>query len=157
MVYETNEMTSDVDDDDNMADSPQIALVERTESDEENLLDNPGASVAEMVAEVNAKQASKKRKKQAEVPKYSWTTDAAEALIDEWKLYPILFDCTHAEYHVKEKRRIAVDKIRQKMVSDYEIDPAPSSEDIVKKMNNLRTYFNAERNKQEASKVCIFF
>ena len=146
-------MNRDVDDE-IMADSPQTtttALLQRTESDEEeNLLDNPGASVAE----VKAKQAVKKRKT---VPKYSWTTDATEALIDEWKLYPILFDCTHAEYHVKEKRRIAVDKIRQKMVSDHEIDPAPSSDEIVKKMNNLRTYFNAERNKQEASKVCIFF
>lgn len=113
-------MNRDVDDE-IMADSPQTtttALLQRTESDEEeNLLDNPGASVAE----VKAKQAVKKRKT---VPKYSWTTDATEALIDEWKLYPILFDCTHAEYHVKEKRRIAVDKIRQKYLLQAQVQPS---------------------------------
>ena len=65
-----------------MALSPQTALVEH--SDEENLVDDPGA----LVAEVKAKQAEKR--KEQDVPKYSWTTDATEALVDEWILNPIL-------------------------------------------------------------------
>ena len=121
---------------------------------EENLLDDLGAAIAEM-KEKQSEKAKKGKAKKKEVPKFLWTTDATEALIQEWERNPILFDCTHPEYHVKEKRRITVENVRNKMISDHEIDPAPSSDAIVKKMNNLRTYFNAERNKHEASKVCM--
>ena len=58
----------------------------------------------------------------------------------------------YADYHIKEKRRVAVERLRTKMLADG-IDPAPTCEDVVKKINNLRTYYNAERNKEEASKV----
>ena len=81
-----------------------------------------------------------KKSKKSSTPKYTWTNYAIEALIIEWEVSPILFDCTHADYHIKEKRRIAVERVRDKMVLQHKVEPAPSQEDIVKKMNNLRTY-----------------
>ena len=54
--------------------------------------------------------------------------------------------------HMKDKRKMAVERIRRKMESDHSIDPAPTFDDILKKIHNRRTYFNAERNKEEASK-----
>ena len=122
----------------------------RAQSNENDdaLLDNPTA----VVEEAQQKVASKKSKKQREVPKYSWTSEAAEAMIKEWETRPLLFDCSHPQYHMKDKRRVAVEQIHQKLTSAYEINPVPSNDDIVKKMNSLRTYFNAERNKEQASK-----
>ena len=90
------------------------------------------------------KQERKKGKKLL-VPKYTWTVEGTDALIEEWKIRPLLFDCSHKEYHMKDRRRIAVESIQRKLSSEYETVPLVPVEEIVKKMNNLRTYFNAEQ------------
>ena len=46
---------------------------------------------------------------------------------------------------------MVIDAIRRKL-SDLGIDPLPTVDEITKKMNSLRTYFNAENNKLEQSK-----
>ena len=83
----------------------------------------------------NEKQERKKGKKLL-VPKYTWTVEGTDALIEEWKIRPLLFDCSHKEYHMKDRRRIAVESIQRKLSSEYEIVPLPPVEEIVKKMNN---------------------
>ena len=119
--------------------------------DDDELLGNPTSMIESVKAKQAEKAAGKKKTKQQPV-KYSWTTEAVDALIREWEVRPNLFDSSHKEYHLKDKRKITVEQIRRKLESDDQIDPAPSDDDIVKKMHNLRTYFNAERNKEEASK-----
>ena len=105
------------------------------DNDATNLLDDPGALVEEIRSKEKAKKTAVagKKKKGEVVPKYSWTTDAIEALISEWEDRPILFNCTHKEYHLKDKNRIALENICQKMIADHEIDPAPTAEEILKK------------------------
>ena len=108
------------------------------------------ANPAEAIAE--AKQKTKKGKKKVEAPKYAWTMEAIEALIKEWETRPALVDCTHAQYHMKDKRKVALDQICQKLGSVHGISPVPTSDDLLKKMNSLRTYYNAKRNKEKASR-----
>ena len=114
--------------------------------DDDELLGNPTSMIESVKAKQAEKAAGKKKTKQQPV-KYSWTTEAVDALIREWEVRPNLFDSSHKEYHLKDKRKITVEQIRRKLESDDQIDPAPSDDDIVKKMHNLRTYCNAERNK----------
>ena len=51
----------------------------------------------------------------------------------------------------KGKGMNAVEKIRENM-SAREFNPLPSPEQIIEKMNGLRTYFNTQRNKLASSK-----
>ena len=99
--------------------NPEVDLI-TPEVQGENLFDNPDGALAEM----------KQKKKKPEV-KYIFTSDATEALIEEWEKLPVLFDCSHAEYHVKEKRWAAVEKLRERLSSDHEVDPAASADDIL--------------------------
>ena len=63
------------------------------DAEEEDLLSNPGTVIKE-------KQMEKKSRKNKEAPKYVWSTGATEALIIEWELKPLLFDCTNSEYQM---------------------------------------------------------
>ena len=77
-----------------------------------------------------------------------------EAVIIEWQNHHVLFNASHSQYYIKDKRRIALDSAR-KNLSNYEpeIDPIPPVEEMLKKLNGLRTYFNSERNKVEQLKL----
>ena len=81
---------------------------------------------AEAIAEVKARKKQKRRK---ETVKYIWSIDAVEAVIEEWENRPLLFDCSHPQYHLKEKRRMA---IRCKL-SGLGIDPLPTVNEITKR------------------------
>ena len=123
----------------------QVAEEEHSEEHADQLA-NPADAIAEV------KQKAKKAKKKVEAPKYAWTVEAIEAFIKEWETRPLLFDCNHAQYHMKDKRKVALDQICQKLGSVHDISPLPTSDDLLKKMNGLRTYYNAERNKEKASR-----
>ena len=100
----------------------------------------------------SSKTVASKKSKKKEESKYAWTTYATEALIKEWEVRPILFDCTNKDYHLKDKRRASVEVLLRRVIDDHKVQPAPSVDDIMKKMHNLPTYFNAERNKP-----CVWF
>ena len=116
----------------------------------ENQADDDDALFDDIV--VPATQAAQTKKKSKKPTKYNWSTEAIDALIKEWEARPLLFDCSHKEYHLKDKRKLAIEQIREKLSSDHLIEPPPTADDIQKKIHNLRTYFNAERNKEESSK-----
>ena len=105
----------------------------------------PDINPAEAIEEIHALKKSKKAKRAKETAKHSWCTDAVEAMIKEWENRPLLFDCSHPQYHIKDKRRVAIDAIRRKL-PDYDIDPVPTVDEIIKKMNSLRTQICMERN-----------
>eukprot|EP00794_Sanderia_malayensis_P017913 gene17913-19690_t len=76
--------------------------------------------------------------------------DVVEKVIDEWESQPLLFNVNHPQYHVKERNCIL--KIISNL-EDSDVTPLPSYEEVQRKINALRSYFVAEKNKTEQSKV----
>ena len=91
----------------------------------------------------------KKRKTRQQA--FDWQDSQVEFLITAWSQEHVLYDSSHAEYHVKEKRRLAVERILAEFITHGD-PPFPCYDDVLKKINNLRCYFVAEKNKIEHSK-----
>ena len=72
--------------------------VEAVREKEDDELADPGAIVAGIQEQQAAKKTAKKKKPVE--PKYTWTPDVIDALIKEWEVRPIHFNCLHKEYHV---------------------------------------------------------
>ena len=75
--------------------------------DDDELLGNPTSMIESVKAKQAEKAAGKKKTKQQPV-KYSWTTEAVDALIREWEVRPNLFDSSHKEYHLKDHYNLVV-------------------------------------------------
>ena len=83
--------------------------------------------------------------------KYDWKDEMVEMLINLWRTQDVSY-VTNANYHIKEKRRSAIEKICTKMEESF-VNPVLTYEDILKKINTLRSYYVAERNNMENSKA----
>ena len=92
----------------------------------------------------------KTRRKRAD--KFTWTDEATFTLIDKWQAEACLYDVHHENYSDKQQRNIAIKRI-QTGIKEKDIVPVPSTEEILAKMNGLRTYHNAQRQKVRASQT----
>eukprot|EP00112_Aurelia_sp_Birch-Aquarium-sp1_P012759 Seg2686.13 transcript_id=Seg2686.13/GoldUCD/mRNA.D3Y31 product="hypothetical protein" protein_id=Seg2686.13/GoldUCD/D3Y31 len=68
------------------------------------------------------------------------------------ELTPVLYDVSHPEYHLKDKRRNAIQRIVSAL-EDLEVNPMPSHDEVTKKISSLRGYFVSEKNKVNQAKV----
>ena len=75
-----------------------------------------------------------------------------ETLIILWENQPVLYNVSNPQYRVKEARRNAIMKIIDE-IKERDIFPSPSFDGVLRKINALRTYFVAEKNKMEQSKT----
>ena len=75
-----------------------------------------------------------------------------ETLIILWENQPVLYNVSNPQYPVKEARRNAIMKIIDE-IKERDIFPSPSFDGVLRKINALRTYFVAEKNKMEQSKT----
>ena len=75
-----------------------------------------------------------------------------ETLIILWENQPVLYNVSNLQYHVKEARRNAIMKI-----IEGGIFPSPSFDDVFRKINALRTYFVAEKNKLTKADFYVLF
>ena len=91
------------------------------------------------------------RKRTKREKKFDWR-DVVEQLIMFWQNQPLLYNVNHPQYHLKEKRRNCINKIISEL-DDALVYPLPSYDDVLKKINALRTYYVAEKNKIEQSKA----
>eukprot|EP00794_Sanderia_malayensis_P016261 gene16261-17905_t len=104
------------------------------------------------ISKQKKKNKSTESARKKEVAKFDWSDDLVEDLITEWQQHTVLFDVSHPEYHLKDKRRIAIEKVIGQL-EERGVDPVPSWEETNRKMNSLRGYFVAERNKVHQSKA----
>eukprot|EP00794_Sanderia_malayensis_P010215 gene10215-11264_t len=94
-----------------------------------------------------AEKASKKKK-----TAFNWSDDLVEEMINQWQLHPVLYDISNPNYHLKDKRRNAIQKVLD-VLEEQDRFTLPTYEDANKKMNSLRSYFVAEKNKTHQSRV----
>ena len=92
-----------------------------------------------------------KRKKKKEKEIFNWRDDLVYYLINKWQEEPILYNVKDPAYHDKGKRNLALERIWDGM-SAMEFQPVPTKDQILEKMNGLRTYLNVQRNKVVSSK-----
>lgn len=104
----------------------------------------------------NTKQAKtapkKKQNTNEKVSKFEWPDNLVESLINAWQDQPVLYDVSHPEYHLKDKRRNAIQRIVSAL-EDLEVNPMPSHDEVTKKISSLRGYFVSEKNKVNQAKV----
>jgi len=81
-----------------------------------------------------------------------WRENMVEVLISFWESEELLYNINHPDYHNKEKRKDAVERISVKL-GEYGFNPAPPGNAITEKINSLRIYYVAQRNKLEHSKM----
>ena len=102
----------------------------------------------------NPSRSHRKRKKPAKTKdrkeNFLWKDDNVYYLCNKWQEEPVLYDIKNKYYYDKTKRGLAVDRIWDGM-SAMEFNPLSSKENIVEKMNGLRTYYNSQRQKVESS------
>ena len=80
-----------------------------------------------------------------------WHDDLTYYFINKWQTEPCLYHVNHEDYHVKDKRTLALERIIESM-SYREFFPLLTVQNLTDKMNSLRTYFNTQKNKHQASK-----
>ena len=73
-------------------------------------------------------------------------------MINQWQLYPVLYDISNPQYHLKDKTRNARQKVID-FLQEHDKFPLPTYEEVNKKMNSLGSYFVAEKNKTHQSRV----
>ena len=81
-----------------------------------------------------------------------WRENMVEVLISFWESEELLYNINHSDYHNKDKRKDAVERISVKL-GEYGFIPAPTGNAITEKINSLRIYYVAQRNKLEHSKL----
>ena len=96
-------------------------------------------------------QGASKSKRQRLKTKFEWKDQTVETLIILWENQPVLYNVSNPQYHVKVARRNAIRKIIDE-TKERGIFTSPSFDDVFRKINTLRTYFVAEKNKMEQSK-----
>lgn len=122
----------------------------RQEIEQESESANNGNSEKHTIR--NGDECMPKTKRHRLQGKFEWKDEIVDTLILIWETKPVLYNVSDPQYHIKEVRRNAIMSIIQEM-EDRNIYPLPSYEDVFKKLNALRTYFVAEKNKIEHSKV----
>ena len=75
-----------------------------------------------------------------------------ETLIILSEKQPVQYNVSNLQYHVKQISWNAIMRIPDE-IKDRGIFPSPSFDDVSRKMNALRTYFVAEKNKVNLSKT----
>lgn len=118
----------------------------------EGSLENEGSNLQEKSFDVIAQVVAKGKQNKKSKEKFDWKDDVVEELINMWQNQPLLFNVNHPCYHVKEKRRNCINNIISCM-DDMNIAPLPSYDEVYRKLNALRSYYVAEKNKTEQSKV----
>ena len=103
------------------------------------------------ISSLHLSEVQPKRRRKAESNIFVWKEDLVYYLTNQWQQEEILYNVNHVQYYDKGKGMKAVEKIRENM-SAREFNPLPSPEQIIEKMNGLRTYFNTQRNKLASSK-----
>eukprot|EP00795_Rhopilema_esculentum_P017071 gene17071-8589_t len=79
----------------------------RTEAERRSESD-PMTPEARNENENKAKETTSQSSKKRQQAKFEWPDDLVEAVINAWQDEPVLYDVSHPEYHLKDKRRIAV-------------------------------------------------
>ena len=80
--------------------------------------------------------------------KYNWNPEMGEAVISEWKKHSLLYQASHPRYHLKDKQKVALNSMLRNLMN-YEppIDPLPSVDKLVKKLDSLRACLYLGSNK----------
>lgn len=81
-----------------------------------------------------------------------WRENMVEVLISFWEAEELLYNVNHPDYHNKDKRKDAVERISARLC-EYGFNPAPSGNAITEKINSLRIYYVAQKNKLEHSRM----
>ena len=99
--------------------------------------------------EEHESESVEKRKKKTKA--FIWKDDMIFFLINMWKQESVLFNNKDPSYSDKRTRGVAMERIYNCML-EKGYNPMPTKEDLHDKMNNLRVYFNVQKNKVESSK-----
>ena len=75
-----------------------------------------------------------------------WTVEEIERLIKVWSKHEVLYNTRHQDYYKREKRSVAMSEIHEEMGGINLVD-------IIRKMENLRSYFGREIKKLHDSGV----
>lgn len=81
-----------------------------------------------------------------------WRENMVEVLISFWESEELLYNVNHPDYHNKDKRKDAVERISVRL-GEYGFNPSPSGNAITEKINSLRIYYVAQKNKLEHSRM----
>ena len=99
--------------------------------------------------EEHESESVEKRKKKTKA--FIWKDDMIFFLINVWKQESVLFNTKDPSYSDKRTRGAAMERIYNCML-EKGYNPMPTKEDLHDKMNDLRVYFNVQKNKVESSK-----
>eukprot|EP00794_Sanderia_malayensis_P003862 gene3862-4399_t len=102
-------------------------LAEYIEDEEESETDVEVEAQPAPVVSAKKKKAPKETasKKKKATLKFEWPDHLVEALINEWQQQDIRYDVSHPQYHMKDKRRIAIQRIIT-VFEIQEVSPLPS-------------------------------
>ena len=89
-------------------------------------------------------------KKKKTVAAFVWRDDLINYFITQWNSECCLFDVNNPDYSTKDKRMLALERIRENM-SAREFHPLPAIHDLITKMASLRTYYYSQLKKYRAS------
>ena len=76
-----------------------------------------------------------------------WTDEEKRTLINYYNENPSLWNHKLKDYHDKARREVLVEKLRNALEDKYE------TKEIISTWNNLKTYYDKERLREEGSKV----
>lgn len=93
----------------------------------------------------------KPKGRKAKKEQFDWNDENVQFLISLWEEQSILYNVNHPHYNDKNKRKIAIGKIRDEFLETGAVN-IPSHDAILEKINGLRSYYVTQRNKYEQSK-----
>ena len=99
------------------------------------------------------KRGRKAKEKEAAFP---WKDELVFLLIDKWQTEAVLYNVNDKDYHDKNKRNGALKRITS-AISESGTNLSPSADQILDKMNTLRTYYNTLRHKVMISLYISFY
>ena len=94
------------------------------------------------------KQKRKSGKEKEKKDKREITKAEKFAVIEQVRLWDVIWDIHHESYHNKDEHRKAYERVRESLLKE-KIEM--TVDEIKTVFNNLRTQYNAERNKEKAS------
>ena len=96
-------------------------------------------------AAANSKKRGRKAKEK--VPPFTWKDDLVYFMIDKWQEETVLYNVNEKDYHDKLKRNGAIQRIVNKIAENFKNSPNPNAQQVLDKMNTLRSYFNTQKHK----------
>ena len=108
--------------------------------------DSPASTNSTVDAsEVTIPKKKGRKGKVKELP-FNWKDDLVYFLIDKWQEEELLYKVDDANYHDKMKRNLALVRIITQ-IEDNNYTPVPTVDQVLDKMNTLRSYYNTQRHK----------